>query len=1760
MKIKFICTLFIALILFSFVRAQLIVTPSNNGAALVNQIVGTGVTVSGITMNCPNNAAGTFTGGAGNLQIPNGIVMTTGLASSVAGPASNNASTDHWASGHALISGSQDACALTFTIVPTCNVLSIQFVFGSEEYPNWVGSSFNDAFGFFVSGPNPGGGSYTNHNMALIPGTSTPISINNVNANTNSTYFINNTGGTLVTYNGLTTSITATVNVVPCASYTMTIVIADRGDGSLDSGVFLQSGGLNCSDNPVLTISPNTVICSGESVTLTANGGTGHVWSPVTGLNTTTGTTVIASPTTTTTYTVTANVPCPATAQTTVTVVDAVNLTANLCVGQTFDASIPLPTGGTITEVGGDRIHRFNAVGTSNFVVPNGFSGSIQYLIVAGGGGGGGPDTGGTNRTSGGGGAGGVRSGTTQVGSGTLPVVVGGGGAAGTTAGDRRGANGGNSSFNGIVSLGGGGGGASNFNGGNRQGQNGGSGGGAGQEGTTHAGQGTAGQGNNGGVANTSDGGGGGGAGAAGQSAAAGSQGGAGISSNITGVAAWYGGGGAGSRQSGGAIAGGTGGGGNSAHTAAATNGVANTGGGGGAGVRRSSTNYVAGSGGSGTVILRYSRPIYVSSNPAVATVDANGIVTAVSNGTANISISNNDMCYDVVINVNNSALPTFNQAGPYCQGTTIPALPTTSNNGITGTWSPALNNSATTTYTFTPNPGQCATTTTMTVEITPSVTPTFNAVGPYCQGAVIPALPTTSTNGISGSWSPALNNMATTTYTFTPNAGQCALTQTMVITINPLVTPTFNAAGPFCTGDVIPALPTTSTNGITGSWSPALNNNATTTYTFTPTAGQCAANQTLTIAINPLTTPTFNAVAPYCQGAVIPALPTTSTNGIAGNWSPALNNNATTTYTFTPNAGQCASTTTMTVNITPNVTPAFNPVGPFCSGATIPALPTTSTNGITGTWSPVINNTTTTTYTFTPTAGQCALTATMTIAVESEFTPTFNTVGPFCQGDIIPALPTTSTNGIIGTWSPALNNNTTTTYTFTPNAGQCALDATLTITINALITPTFNAAGPFCQGTTIAALPTTSTNGITGSWSPAINNTATTTYTFTPNSGQCATISTMTININPQVTPTFNQVGPFCSGATIAALPTSSTNGITGTWSPAINNNATTTYTFTPSAGQCATIATLTITINPQITPTFNQVGPFCSGETIAALPTTSTNGITGTWSPAINNNATATYTFTPYAGQCAVNQTMTITINALITPSFNTVGPICQGSTFPALPTTSNNGITGSWSPALNNNTTTTYTFTPSSGQCAVSSSMTIQITPTVTPTFNALGSYCQGTTIPALPTTSTNGITGVWSPAMNNNATTTYTFTPSAGQCATTATQTIVITPLITPTFNSVGPFCAGVAIPILPTNSINGIVGTWSPAINNNITTTYTFTPTAGQCALTTTLTIAINSASQSNSSVQLCANQTPYNWNGMTLNNTGIYTATLVNANGCDSIATLNLTVNPLPEVSFTADIEDGCAPVRVTFSSENVNPNSTCLWNLGNGVQVNNCGTFTTSYSTFGCHDVTLQVTSEHGCVSSSTQTNLVCVNPGPTAAFAVNPQIISNISPTVHFFNHSQNHTSSTWIFGDGSGNSTNENPVHSYSTEAGYYYATLVVTDEQGCTDTTHQLIVVENELIYYVPNTFTPDFDQFNQTFRPIFTEGLDIFNYNLLIFNRWGEILFESNDVQVGWDGTYGGEICQDGTYIWQITFKELGRDKRNLIRGHVNLLR
>jgi len=661
-------------------------------------------------------------------------------------------------------------------------------------------------------------------------------------------------------------------------------------------------------------------------------------------------------------------------------------------------------------------------------------------------------------------------------------------------------------------------------------------------------------------------------------------------------------------------------------------------------------------------------------------------------------------------------------------------------------------------------------------------------------------------------------------------NSCNVSITDTINLTVTSGTIPNFNLALTLCAGNTAPALSTTSPNGITGTWSPSvINNTIGGNYLFTPNAGQCATPVTLVVNVTAATiVPNFNLTLALCSGNTAPALSTTSPNGITGTWSPSvINNTVPGNYIFTPNAGQCATPVTLVVTVTnANIVPNFNLTMNVCTGSTPPALNTTSPNGIVGTWSPaVINNTIGGNYIFTPNAGQCAIPVTLVVSVtNANIVPDFNLTLSLCSGNAAPTLSTTSPNGITGTWSPSVINNTVPgNYIFTPNAGQCATPVTLVVTLtNANIIPNFNLTMNVCTGSTPPILNTTSPNGIVGTWSPAvINNTIGGNYIFTPNAGQCAIPVTLVVSVtNANIVPDFNLTLSLCSGNAAPTLSTTSPNGITGTWSPSvINNTVPGNYIFTPNAGQCATPVTLVVAItNANIVPNFNLTLSLCSGNTAPALNTTSPNGITGTWNPAvINNTAPGNYVFTPNSGQCAIPVTLVVTItNATVVPNFNLSLALCSGNTAPALNTTSPNGISGTWNPAVISNTTPgSYLFTPNAGQCAIPVTLNVTIGTSIIPDFATSITLCKGNTAPVLSTTSPNGIVGIWNPAViDSNASGTYTFTPNAGQCATNVVLNVAIESIQT----KISDDCVGgkfmlQAVPVSNSYNPNDVTYTW-----------------------------------------------------------------------------------------------------------------------------------------------------------------------------------------------------------------------------------------------------------------------------------------------------------------------------------------------------------
>ncbi|MCB9163441.1 MAG: choice-of-anchor L domain-containing protein [Flavobacteriales bacterium] len=230
------------------VSAQLTVSPQTDLQALATTIAGTGVTISNPVINCHAEGYGTFTYSGSVLGLPEGVLLTSGRIANAVGPNdADNTSFQAQTNGNSLLNvvtgrTTRDACQFEFDIIPSGDSLRFNFVFASEEYNEWVGSQYNDVFGFFISGPgipgDPGIGN--DHNIALIPGTNQAVTINNVNNGSNQTYYYDNAGGQYIQYDGMTRGLYAASVVQPCQQYHLKLVVADASDRKFDSGVFIE--------------------------------------------------------------------------------------------------------------------------------------------------------------------------------------------------------------------------------------------------------------------------------------------------------------------------------------------------------------------------------------------------------------------------------------------------------------------------------------------------------------------------------------------------------------------------------------------------------------------------------------------------------------------------------------------------------------------------------------------------------------------------------------------------------------------------------------------------------------------------------------------------------------------------------------------------------------------------------------------------------------------------------------------------------------------------------------------------------------------------------------------------------------------------------------------------------------------------------------------------------------------------------------------------------------------------------------------------------------------------------------------------------------------------------------------------------------------------------------------------------------------------------------------------------------------------------
>lgn len=434
-------------------------------------------------------------------------------------------------------------------------------------------------------------------------------------------------------------------------------------------------------------------------------------------------------------------------------------------------------------------------------------------------------------------------------------------------------------------------------------------------------------------------------------------------------------------------------------------------------------------------------------------------------------------------------------------------------------------------------------------------------------------------------------------------------------------------------------------------------------------------------------------------------------------------------------------------------------------------------------------------------------------------------------------------------------------------------------------------------------------------------------------------------------------------------------------------------------------------------------------------------------------------------------------------------------------------------------NSSISSTVSITPKREGCnGFVQTFTITVKPKITPSFPSFGPYCQNSVLTQvmLPTLSTDlpSIAGNWNPGMLSTAMVgnfTYSFTPNPGQCANPTTISVTITPRVNPEFDQIGPFCQNEIAPNLPTESKNNpsIKGSWNPnMILTSIigTQNYVFRP----------------------------------------------------NLNECANEFIMPITVNSTPVPSISSSIDEGCSPLNVTFTSNSIS-NAIYTW-TANGIPIGSGQTLSNTFFDAGCYDINLNV-NINGCNADVFKEDMICVQNNPIVSFSAYPNILENSSEVVKFMNNTIGAVTYSWDFGDST--SSNEfNPIHEFNDVTNSITVKLTAISPSGCKGNSSLILNYREPTLIYIPNGFTPGQDEYNHTWGPVFTQGFDPFNFDLYIFNRWGELVWESHDAKAKWDGTYGsnGMNCSEGNYTWKISYKTLDSDQKIILVGSINLLR
>ncbi|HTB06263.1 MAG TPA: PKD domain-containing protein [Bacteroidia bacterium] len=282
-----------------------------------------------------------------------------------------------------------------------------------------------------------------------------------------------------------------------------------------------------------------------------------------------------------------------------------------------------------------------------------------------------------------------------------------------------------------------------------------------------------------------------------------------------------------------------------------------------------------------------------------------------------------------------------------------------------------------------------------------------------------------------------------------------------------------------------------------------------------------------------------------------------------------------------------------------------------------------------------------------------------------------------------------------------------------------------------------------------------------------------------------------------------------------------------------------------------------------------------------------------------------------------------------------------------------------------------------------------------------------------------------------------------------------------------------------------------------------------------------------------------------------------YTVTVSNQCGMSVIKTISVNIHALPVITIPEQTQASCKEAAFTYQDTTKgNSSDTYFWDFGDGFS-STTNPVSHSYLQSGTYTVTVTVTSPAGCVSKASAPANVTVYPTAIARFTPDPSEAPIANPVIAFRDASVNTTSWTWDFGDESAPSFEENPTHIYK-DTGSYKIQLTSNNSYGCKDVAVDSVRILPQFIFYIPNAFSPNGDKDNDYFTG---KGIGITEFSMSIYNRWGEMLYQTNDIERGWDGRVngGGSIAQEDTYVYVVDIKDIFKQKHHYI-GSVTIVK